>query len=182
MAREERGTGEGQGSGAMAVDDGVDLLGCRSVGDGEHVVADLDNAHGAILRGNAVDRVTGVDFAAGGVGLEPGVEALAGQLAGQHHGIGHRTVGTVGIGHAVQGNGGRVEVAFPVDAGGVDKLLVFGDALRRLQILAEEGADRLEVDVEDAVRLGQQAGGLGRSLGAQKDRNSQQYQNSGDDQ
>ena len=113
----------------MAVNNGMDLLGRGRVGDCDHVIADLDDAHGAIFRGNAINGVSGVDFPTGGVGVKPGFQALAGQLAGEHHGIGDRTVGTVRIGHAMQGNGDRVEIAFPVDAGRVDKLLVFGDAL-----------------------------------------------------
>ncbi len=76
------------------------------------------------------------------MGFEPVVEALAGELADQHHGISDRPVGSVGVGHAVQSDGDLVEVALPVNAGGVDKLLVFGRALRRLQVLVQEGANR----------------------------------------
>ena len=43
-----------------------------------------------------------------------------------------------------------------------------------LSVLGNEGADGLEIDVDDAVGLGQQARGLGRGLGAQKDGHGQQ--------
>ncbi len=82
----------------------------------------------------------------------------------------------------MQGDGHLIQVALPVDAGGVDELLVLGHALGRLQVLVEEGADGLEIDVDDAVGLGQQARGLGRRLGAQKDGHGQQNQDRGHDQ
>src|SRR5208337_2177504 len=80
---------------------------------------------------------------------------------------------------AMQGDGDLVQVALPVDAGGVDELLVLGDALGRLELLVEEDAERLEVDVDDAVGFRQQAGGLGRSLGAQEDGDGQKGRDSG---
>ncbi len=166
----------------MAVDDGVDLLGRGRVADGQHVIADLGDAHGAALGGDAVDGVAGVVFARGGVGLEPGVEPLACELADEDQGIGDRAIGSVGIGHAMQGDGHLVEVALPVDAGGVDELLILGHALGRLQVLVEEGAEGAEVDVNDAVGLGQQARGFGGSLGAQKDGDGQQDHDPGDDE
>jgi hypothetical protein len=45
----------------------------------------------------------------------------------------------------------------------------------------EEGAHRLEVEVDDAVGLRKQTGGFRRGLGAQKDSQGQQEQDSGDD-
>ena len=121
----------------------------------------------------------GVGFAAGGVGVEPGVEPLAGNLAHQHHRVGHRPVGAVGVAHAVQRDGRLVQVALPVDAGGVDELLVLGLMLGRLHVLVEEDAEGLEVDVDNAVGLGQEARGLGRGLGAQEDGHGQQNQDRG---
>ena len=120
-----------------------------------------------------------VGLAAGGVCLKPGVEPLAGELAHQHHGVGDQAVGAVGVGHAVQRDGRLVQVALPVDAGGVDELLVIGDALGRLQILVEEGADGPEVDVNDAVGLGQQPRGFRRGFGAQEDGHGQKKQDRG---
>ena len=68
----------------------------------------------------------------------------------------------------MQGDGDLVEIALPIDAGGVDELLVLGHALGRLELFVEEGAEGGEIDVEDAVGFGKQARGLGRRLGAQK--------------
>ena len=63
VALEQRRAGEGQRGGAMAVDDGVNLLGRGGIGDGHHVVADLRDADGAALGRDAVDGVAGVSFA-----------------------------------------------------------------------------------------------------------------------
>ena len=68
VAGQQRGAGKGQRGGAMAVDDGVNLLGGGGVGDGDHVVADLRDADGAALGRDVVDGVAGVGFARGGVG------------------------------------------------------------------------------------------------------------------
>ena len=70
--------------------------------------------------------LAGIGFARGGVRVEPGVDLLAGKFADQDHGIGDGSVGSIGVGHAVHGDGDLVEIAFPVDAGGVNKCLVLG--------------------------------------------------------
>ncbi len=110
------------------------------------------------------------------MGVEPVVEPLAGKLAHQDHGISNWPVGAVGVRHSVQGDGDLVEVALPVDAGGVDELLVFGDAAGRLEVFVQEGANGLEVDIENAVGFREQAGSLRRGLGAQEDGEGQQEQ------
>ena len=123
--------------------------------------------------------MAGVGLAADGVGVEPCVEPLAGNLAHQHHGVGHRPIGAVGVCHAVQGDGRLVQVALRVDADGVNELLVLRHALGRLQVLVQEGAHRPEVDVNNAVGLGQQARSLRRGLGAQEDGHGQKKQDRG---
>ena len=125
--------------------------------------------------------MAGVSLPAGCVCVEPVVESLAGEFADQNHGVGDRAVGAVGVGHAVQGNGGLIQIALPVNAGGVDKLLIFRDPLRGLHILVQEDADGLEVDEEDAVGFGKKTGGFRRGLGAQKDSQGQQQQDCGYD-
>ncbi len=119
----------------MAVEDGVDFFRGGEVGDGDRVVADLRDADGAALRGNAVDGVPGVGFARRGMRVEPRVQALAGDFADEDHGIGNRPIGPAGVGHAVQGDGHLVEVALGVDADGVNELLVLGGVLGRLRAL-----------------------------------------------
>jgi len=163
----------------MAVEHGVDLLGGGVIGDGEHVIADLRNADDAIFRRDGIDGMAQVCFARGGMGVKPIVEAGAGDLADQDHGVGDGAVGTVGVRHAVQGDGDLVEVALPIDAGGVDELLVIGDAARGLEVFVEEDADGLEVDEEDAVGLGEETGGFRRSFGAEEDGRGQQQENCG---
>ena len=79
----------------------------------------------------------------------------------------------------MQRDGHLVQVALPVDPRGVNKLLVLGHPLGRLQILAEEGADGLEIDIKNAVGLGQQPRSFRRCLGAQKDGHRQENHNCG---
>ncbi len=135
----------------MAVEDGMDLFGGGEVGNGDHVVAHLGNAHGAAFRGHAEDGVAGVVFAGDGMRLEPAIQLCPGELPDQNHGISHRAVRTIGIGHAVQAHGHLVQVALPVDARGLDEFLVFGYALGRFEMGLEKGADGLQVQVDDAV-------------------------------
>ena len=120
-----------------------------------------------------------VGFATGCMGLKPGIEPLAGKIAYQHHGIADRAVGAVGVLHAMQGDGNLVQVAFPINPGGVDKLLIFRHALRRLHVFVQKGSHRLEVDVENAVRLRQQPRRLWRSLGAEINGRGQKKQDRG---
>jgi hypothetical protein len=111
--------------------------------------------HRPPLRGNRVDGVAGVGLAARGVGVEPGVELLAGDLPHQHHRIRHRPVRPAWVCHAVQRDGRLVHVALRVDSNRVNELLVLRHALRRLQVFVKKGPYRIEVDVENAVGLGQ---------------------------
>ncbi len=178
---EEGGAGEGQGGGAAAVEDGVNLLGGGGVGGGDGVVADLSDAYGSALAGQGVDGVTGVGFAGCGVSIEPGGDASSVEPADEDHGVGDGAVGSVGVGHAMESDGGLVEVALPIKAGRVEELLVFGRAEDGLEPGAKDGAERLEVDVEDAVGLREQAGRLGRSLEAQKDGESNEREDGDDD-
>ena len=163
----------------MAVEHGVDFFSGREIGDGEHVITDLGHAHGAAFRRDGIDGVAGIGLAGGGVGVEPRVEALASELAHQDQRIGDGAIWAFRVVYAMDSDGGLVEIAFPVDARSVDKLLVFGHALGRLQVLVKEGANRLEIDVEDAFGLGEQAGGFRRSLGAEEDGHGQSEQDRG---
>ena len=152
----------------------MDLLGGGRIGDGDHVIADLGDADGSVLGVNVVDGVAVVGFARGGLRGKPIVKAPAGDPADQDHGVGDGAVGAVGVGHAMDGDGDLVDVAFPVDAGGVNELLVIGGAIERLEVVVEDGVDGAQIDVNDAVGLGQKASGLGRGLGAQEDGHGQQ--------
>lgn len=165
----------------MPIDDGVDFFRLGKVADGEHVVADLRDAHGAAFGWDAVDGVAGVVFARCGMGFKPGVEALAGELADENEGIGDGAVGAVGAGHAMQGYGDLIEIALPIDACGVDELLVLGNARGGLDLLVKEDAERREIEVEDAVGLGQQASGFRRGLGAEEDGYGKQSHHPGND-
>ena len=117
--------------------------------------------------------MAGVGLAAGGVTVEPCVQPFAGNLADQHHRIRHRAVGSVGVRHAMQGDGRLVQIAFRIDADGVNELLVLLHALWRLGISGQKGPHRLEVEVKNAVGLRKQARGLWLSLGAKEDGHGQ---------
>jgi hypothetical protein len=74
----------------------------------------------------------------------------------------------------VESDGHLVKIALPVDAGGIDELLVVGGAIGCLQVLeVGEGSDGFEIEVDDAVGLREEAGGLRRGLGAQEDGHGQ---------
>ena len=82
----------------------------------------------------------------------------------------------------MQSEGGGVDVALGDDAGGVDKGLQLGAAGDGSAVKVGERAHRLEVDVEDGVRLGQQQRGLGWCLLAQNDGDDQRYDDGGGDE
>lgn len=173
---EQRGAGGGESSGSGAIEHGVDLLGGRHVGGGEDVVAELCNAQATPRRfadGDGIDGAASVGLFAGGDGVEVLGEADAVEAADEDLGVGDRAVGTVGIGHAVEGEGDGVQVALGDDAGGVDELLEVRAALDRGLVEVGDGADGLEIDVDDGVGFGQQASCFGRSLGAEIQHRSQ---------
>ncbi len=64
---------------------------------------------------------------------------------------------------------GAVEIAFEFEAGLANELFVFRLAIwGRLLAQIGEQADGFEVDVEDGVRIGQEAGGIGRGTLAEQ--------------
>jgi hypothetical protein len=70
----------------------------------------------------------------------------------------------------VYGEGGFVEVALELKAGLVDKALVLGIVADGGEILARVGsARRIEVEIEEGVSPGQEAGGLRRGVLSQLD-------------
>jgi hypothetical protein len=69
----------------------------------------------------------------------------------------------------VDGERGLVEIALELKSGLLDKLLVFRLARNRRQLAGGvEGANPFQVDVEETVGAGEQAGGFRRSLLAQE--------------
>jgi hypothetical protein len=79
----------------------------------------------------------------------------------------------------MESDGYLIEVALPINSGGVNELLVLGDAARRFEVLVQERTDGLEVEVEDSVGLRKQTGSLWRSLGAEEDGHGQEKQDRG---
>jgi hypothetical protein len=68
----------------------------------------------------------------------------------------------------VDGESSLVKIALPLEARFLDKFLVFRLAGNRRQLTGGvEGPDPLQIDVEETVGSGQQAGGFGRSVLAQ---------------
>src|ERR1017187_7023089 len=76
----------------------------------------------------------------------------------------------------MQANGHLVQVALPIEAYCIYELLIFLDTVGRLQVLAQKGVKVLEVDVKNAVGLGQEAACRGGRPGAQEDRRGQRKQ------
>jgi hypothetical protein len=147
----------------------VNLLGGGHVGGGDGVVADLRDAelagHG-FPYGDGEDGATGIGFGGRGDGGEVGGEADAVKAAGEDFGVGDGAVGAMGVCHAVQGEGDGVEVALGDDAGGVDEVLEVRCAGNGGLVEVGGGADGFQVEEDDGVGLGEQAGGLRRCLGA----------------
>ncbi len=183
---EERGASEGAGAGAEAVEDGVDLLGGGHVGGGDGVVAELGDAEEADgVRGwlaglagggrgdlegdgDGVDVVAGIGLAGGGDLAKVAGEACAVEAALEDLGVGDGAVGAGGVVHAMEGEGGCVEVALEDDAGGVDEALVVGASHDRGLLEVGRQAQRFQVEVDDCVGLREQPGDLGRRLLAQE--------------
>src|SRR5882757_3738867 len=98
-------------------------------------------------------------------------------------GVGHRTVRTVGVRHAMQREGRSVEVAIEADTCGVDEtLVVIGGRSDGLLVEVGGRPDGFEVDVEDGVGLGQKSSNLWGSMKAQEEQNTQRRQQGGSDQ
>jgi hypothetical protein len=72
-----------------------------------------------------------------------------------------------------------IQVPLPVNTGSVYELLIFGHTRRRLHVFVKEAVDWPQIEVEDAFGFGKQPCGLWRSFGAQKDGESQYYEDRG---
>ena len=60
-----------------------------------------------------------------------------------------------------------VQVAFEFEAGGVDEALVSGIVGYRMLVEVGVGAQRAEIEIENAVGLRNESGGLGRGIAPQ---------------
>ena len=163
-AGEEGGAGEGVGGGAVAVEHGVDLLGGGGVGGGDGVRGedgDAEEAAGSGAYGDGVDVVGGVGLAGGGDGGEIFGQAGLVEVPDEDFGEGDGAVGAGGVGHLVEAEGDGVEVALEEDAGGVDELLVLGGVGDGFGVEVGGESDGPDVGVDDAVGLGEEAGGAG---------------------
>ena len=133
--------------------------------------------------GDGVDGVAGVGLLRGGDGVEVAGEAGAVEAALEDLGVGDRAVGSGGVVAALEGEGDGVEVALEDDAGGVDEALVLGAAGDRGAVEVGGGAQGLEVEVDDGVGLGEQAGDLGGRVAAQQegdDERGEQHEDQGE--
>src|SRR5580658_132237 len=80
----------------------------------------------------------------------------------------------------MQSDGHLVEVSLPINAGGVNELLVLGDSARRFEFLVQEGSNGFEVEIENAVGFGKQASSLWRRFRAEKHSHGQKNQDRGE--
>ncbi len=153
--------------GAMAVEDGVDLLRRRHVRGGDGVVAKLRDPqrprHLSVADRDGVDVVAGVALLRRGDRREVACEPFAVEASLKDLGVADGPVRAVGVVHAVQRKGGGVEVALRHDAGGVDEVLIVRAAGHRRAVEVGRRTQRLQVGVDDRVRLRQQPRGLWRS-------------------
>ena len=83
----------------------------------------------------------------------------------------------------MEGEGHLVQVAFEFEAGGVDKRLILGVVGHLVLVEVGIGAQRPQVEIENAVRFRKQPGGLGRGLAPQvrSQRHQQENEQNNDD-
>ncbi len=77
------------------------------------------------------------------------------EVPGEDLRVGHRPVRAARVLHVVHRNRRLVQVALEDEARRIDEVLVAGIALHRVLLEVHGGTQRLEVDVDDAVGLGQ---------------------------
>ena len=151
----------------------MDLLRGGHVGGRDGVVAEADDTQeariGVVADGDGVDVAVGVGLFGDGDGGEVTGEALAVEAAFEDLGVADGTVGAVGIVHAMEREGGVVEVALGHNAGGIDEALVVRAARDLGAVEMSDGAQRPEVGVDDGVGFREQARGLRRCGFAQED-------------
>ncbi|ACO33332.1 hypothetical protein ACP_2911 [Acidobacterium capsulatum ATCC 51196] len=176
---QQRGAGEGHGGGAIAVHDGVNLLGGGGIADGDHVIAEQRHTIGAALVGDVVDGVAGVVLLSGRDAGQIFRELAAVEVTFKDLGVGDRPIGSVGRGHALEGEGHLIEIALEDDAGGLDEFLVLRAGRDRIAVKVRGGAQGREVDVDDAVGFRQQPRDLWRGFGSKVNRSGEQEQNGG---
>ena len=142
-----------------AVDD-VTALGVRG---GCSVHSEQNNAQRAALKRDDVDVEVVVVLDALRQLAEVVAHALAVELALQDLAIASFARAIARGLSVVNCQGGAVEIAFEFEAGLANELFVFRLAiLGRLLAQIGEQPDGFEVDVENGVRIGQEAGGIGR--------------------
>ena len=152
----------------------MDLFRRRGVRGGDDVVAEDSHADGPALARNVVNRVSGIVLLAGGSRSEIAVETLAVDMADENFREGQRSVGAQGVGHAMDGEGRLVQVALELKTGGVDESLIRGIVRDGVLIEMRMRAQRPQIEIDDAIGLGKQAGRFGRSLFSQKRREREQ--------
>src|SRR5580658_943323 len=145
----------------------MDLFRRRCVGGRDHVEAELRDAKLSAFDGDGVNGLPGVGLLRIGNGGEILREALAVEAADENLGVSDGAVGPARIVHAMQREGGGVEIAFRHDASLVDEPLQVGTALNLRLVEVRCRAQRLQVDVDDRIALRKKAGRLRRRLGAE---------------
>ncbi len=93
-----------------------------------------------------------------------GGEPLAVDMPHEDFREGDRTIRTQGVRRAVQTESHLIQVALEFKAGGVDKALVLRVVRHFCLVEVGVGTQRPQVEIEDAVRFGQEPGGLGRGF------------------
>ena len=83
----------------------------------------------------------------------------------------------------MEGEGHLVQVAFEFEAGGVDKRLILGVVGHLVLVEVGVGAQRPQVEIENAVRFRKQPRGFGRGLAPQvcSQRHQQEKEQNNDD-
>ena len=104
-------------------------------------------------------------------------EALAVDMAEEDLGEGDRPIGPERVRHAMEAEGHLVEVALEFKAGSVNEALILRVVGHLVLVEVSVGAQRAEVEIENAVGFRKQPRGLGRGLASQVRGQRQQQEN-----
>jgi hypothetical protein len=127
----------------------------------------LRNAQLPSFNGDGKDGASGVLLLRRGNSREIAIQPGAVEPPLEYLGVGDGTIWPIGVVHAVQGKGRRVEIALWDNAGGVDEALVVGATVNGGAVEVSCSAQRTQAGIDDGVGLRKQTRGLRRSRLAQ---------------
>ena len=182
MLGEERRAGKRQRRGAIAVEHGVNLFRRWSIRSSHHVIPEQGHPNRPPLAGNVVNGVSRILLSLGGNRLQIPGHAVAVDVAEKDLGKGDRPIRSERIRHAMQAEGYLVQVPFEFKTGGVNERLILRVVRQLVPVKMGSRAQRAEIEIENAVRFGQQSGHFGWRLAVQVRSQAEQHENEQNDE